>query len=168
MAKKAMDTPETGNLDFIKVAAITADHTTQVRVRLIPDVIDEYAEALKAGDEFPPLVVFIKPGSQDYILADGFHRLRAHKALKVGEIWADVHSGGIHDALAYALAANAEHGLRRTQADKRHAVQMAMRDPEFGDWSSRQMAQLCNVSHTLVIQMRRGRHNEIQKGHRQG
>lgn len=45
---------------------------------------------------------------------------------------------------------NAEHGLRRSHADKRRAVQMALEDPELGQCSNREIAKLCKVSHSFV------------------
>ena len=41
------------------------------------------------------------------------------------EIEAEVREGGFNEALKYALHANAEHGLRRTNADKWHALEVA-------------------------------------------
>ena len=48
---------------------------TQPRARLDDAIIQEYAEAMIAGDVFPPVAVF--HDGADYWLADGFHRVNA-------------------------------------------------------------------------------------------
>ena len=111
----------------------------------------EYAESMLAGDEFPPLVVF--QSRDEFVLADGFHRLRAASCAKFNEIVAEIRLGTRIDALRHSLAANHTHGLRRTTEDKRYAVTVALR--EFRDWSDRMIADVANVSHPLVAQMRR-------------
>ena len=65
-------------------------------------------------------------------------------------IEADVIYGDRAAALAYALKANAEHGLRRSNADKRHALEMAWNERGIlfkeEEPTSRQLASLCGVS----------------------
>lgn len=134
----------------LDISEIEATAATQVRVRLDPDAIDEFSQAIKDGAPFPPIVVFAENGSQRYVLADGFHRLAAAKKIGREQIGAKVKEGGMREALHYALQANAEHGVRRTDADKRHAVEMALKDPEYREWSLRDIGDLCRVSHTLV------------------
>jgi hypothetical protein len=66
-----------------------------------------------------------------------------------------VHEGGKRDALLHATGANAEHGHRRTNADKRNAVTVLLRDEEWGSWNSREISKICHVSHTFVDNVRR-------------
>jgi transposase-like protein len=54
----------------------------------------------------------------------------------------------------YAVGANAAHGLRRTNADKRRAVTMLLDDDEWGQWSDSAIARQCGVSHTFVATVR--------------
>lgn len=139
--------------EMIACDNIEATAATQVRVRLSPDVIDEYAEDLKNGADMPPIVVFREAGSERNILADGFHRLRA--AINVGweQIGCTVYEGRMQEALQYALGANQEHGLRRTNADKRHAVEMALKDPEISQRSQGEIAEICRVHRRTVIRI---------------
>ena len=97
----------------LQLDEIEATAATQVRVRLDSGVIDEYANAIRDGAAFPPLVVFAENGSQRYILADGFHRLQAAQKVGKDSIGVKLHEGGMHEALMFALSANAEHGIRR-------------------------------------------------------
>jgi hypothetical protein len=57
------------------------------------------------------------------------------------------------DAVKFSLSSNQGHGLRRTNEDKRHAVEIALH--EFPAWSDRAVAQLCGVTHPSVGAVRR-------------
>ena len=135
----------------LKLAEIVTDAGTQVRAGLNEATVADYAEALADGAKFPPVVVF-HDGSR-YIAADGFHRI--HAAMRIGapQIECDVRKGSKSDALKFALGCNAHHGLRRTNADKRHAVGMALK--EFPKLSDRALAEICIVSDRFVGDMRR-------------
>ena len=119
------------NAQKIKLSDLVTEGL-QIRCAIDKDVVAEYAEAMKDGAKFPPVIVFKedrKPrkGKQvpNLYLADGFHRVGAAEELGHDEIEADVREGGFNEALKYALHANAEHGLRRTNADKWHALEVA-------------------------------------------
>ena len=129
---------------------IEATKATQVRTTLDKRVVDAYREELESGAIFPPLTVFAEKGSERYILADGFHRLYA--AIHAGreEVDIELHEGGMHDALMFALGANAQHGLRRTNADKRRAVAMALKDPEISLRTQQEIADICRVTTRTV------------------
>jgi hypothetical protein len=86
----------------------------------------------------------------EYWLADGFHRIIAAETLGLVEIAADVRPGGRRDAILYAVGANAAHGLKRTNRDKRNAVMVLLKDPEWDQWSDREIARRCAVSDRFV------------------
>ena len=69
------------------------------------------------------------------------------------QIECDVRKGTKTEALKFALGCNAHHGLRRTNADKRHAVGMALR--EFPKASNVAIAGMCLVGHELVAEIRK-------------
>ncbi|MCL2000844.1 MAG: hypothetical protein FWG74_05375, partial [Planctomycetes bacterium] len=69
---------------------------------------------------------------------------------------AEVRSGTFRDALLFAAGANAGHGLRRTNADKRRAVEMLLGEPECVGWSNEQIARHCRVGPHLVAEIRTG------------
>jgi hypothetical protein len=88
-----------------------------------PKTVQAYAESMRDGIEFPPIDVFTDEQSGQCILADGFHRYTAHLSIKPNEpIRCLVHEGRVDDARIFACGANAKHGLRRTNEDKRKAV----------------------------------------------
>jgi ParB-like chromosome segregation protein Spo0J len=111
----------------------------------------EYAEAMKAGAAFPPVVVF----DADMLwLADGFHRVGAAEDAGLTEILAEIREGDRRDALLYAVGANAEHGARRTNADKRRAVVTLLNDAEWQGRSDGWIAEAAKVSHPFVGKVR--------------
>ena len=59
----------------------------------------------------------------------------------------------MREALVWALGSNAEHGHRRSNADKRHAVEMALKDPELGNLPATEIADICRVHERTVRRM---------------
>jgi hypothetical protein len=133
---------------------ILASAATQVRKKLDKEVIDQYTEDMQNGAIFPALTVFAEKNSDRYILADGFHRHHAYVNAEIGECKVEVHEGGLHEALMYALQANAAHGLRRTNADKINAVEMALKDPEISALKVIEVADICRVNERTVRRIR--------------
>jgi hypothetical protein len=136
------------NLNVIRI-----DGGTQARVEIDMDVVADYAEAVKAGIEFPAVTAY--HDGADYWLADGFHRFHAHKQAGKASIAAEVLTGTAREAILHSLGANGTHGLRRTNADKRKAVQTMLADAEWTAWSDRKIAEACGVSQPFVSGMRK-------------
>ena len=136
----------------LKISILILSEEVQSRVSLDEAVIEEYAEAMKNGDRFPPIDVYFD--GEDYYVADGFHRAKA--AVKAGfeEINAKVHSGDIRAAILHSVGANASHGLRRTNLDKRNSVEKLLIDIEWQLWSDRKIADKCAVSPSTVAKVR--------------
>lgn len=138
----------------IPISSIVVNDAAQFRVTLNPEAVAEYAEAMKAGEAFPPVVVFTSddPDAEGHIyyLADGFHRIAAASTAGLDTFRADVHEGGLRGAVLHSLSANSVHGLRRTNDDKYKAVVFALRDPELRQKSQHEIARLCGVSQAMV------------------
>lgn len=145
----------TRKVESIPILAVKVDGGTQMRAKLDGDIVTEYADTMRRGVEFPP-VELVYDGS-DYWVWDGFHRRRAHlEAFGSSEpIRAYVTPGTRRDAVLMAAGANADHGLRRTQADKARAVDALLGDDEWGQWSDREIARRCSVSHVFVGKRRK-------------
>jgi hypothetical protein len=140
----------------IELSKIRRDGGTQSRVKLDMETVKEYMSAMSEGAKFPPITVFYD--GQDYWLADGFHRLEAIKVRSWVEnpnIEAEVLQGTQRDAMLYSVGANSTHGLRRSNADKRQAVETLLRDEEWAQWSDREIAKRCGVSAPFAGDIRR-------------
>src|SRR5262245_13275730 len=133
----------------LDVALIVVDAATQIRGALRESVIAQYAEQMQSGAAFPPVVVFEEAGR--YLLADGFHRLRAVQLLGAASIEVIVRHGGVHDALWYALGANREHGLQMSDVEKQHAVWLALM--AWPDKLHTEIAKQVGCSESLVSQV---------------
>jgi hypothetical protein len=127
---------------------ITLDQRLQPRAALDEETVEDYAARYAEGADMPAVTLF--HDGDAFWLADGFHRIAG--AAKAGRdtIPATVREGAYHDALLFAAAANASHGLRRTNADKRRAVSMLLGDPECSEWPDREIARHCAVHHQMV------------------
>jgi hypothetical protein len=129
------------------------DGGAQLRAEMRPETIADYANDMLDGAIFPPVILF--DDGSDLWLADGFHRVEANKKVEHAEIMAEIRAGTSRDAILYASGANAVHGLRRTQVDKRRAVERLLRDPEWARWSDRKIAEAARVDHKTVGTIRR-------------
>lgn len=136
----------------VDVGAIRTDGGTQVRAQTDWLVVDEYVHAMREGAIFPPVVVFFD--GTTYWLGDGFHRVEAARRAGVVALGADIRRGTQRDAVLWACGANAAHGLRRTNADKRRAVMTLLEDPDWQLWSDNAIAARCAVSQPFVSGLR--------------
>lgn len=138
--------------EFIATKAIRLDGGTQSRAEINQDVANEYGAEMKAGVKFPPITVFFD--GDNYWCADGFHRVHGAMRVNIAKIAADVRQGTQRDAILYSVGVNADHGLRRSNADKRRAAMKLLEDEEWGKWSSYEIAKRCAVSHTFIDNLR--------------
>ena len=138
--------------EMIAIAKLRRDGGTQPRAMLDPSTVEVYADGVREGASFPPVVVF--HDGTNHWLADGFHRTEAHAVAGETEIAADIRPGTQRDAILFACGANATHGLRRTTEDKRRAVILLLRDLEWSGWSDREIAGRAHVSHPFVAKLR--------------
>ena len=107
----------------LDLTEIRTDGGTQPRAQLDGVTVSEYADAMRRGNDFPPVKVM--HDGENYWLYDGFHRVQAARQIGRETIKADVEQGTKEDAQWASLAANKRHGLRRSQEDKRRAIKRA-------------------------------------------
>ena len=130
---------------------IRTDLNTQARKANSDETIREYAELMESGTRFPPIIVFFDIENEIYILGDGFHRLFAHLRAKPNDpIIVEQYLGNVQDAQWYSIGANKSHGLRRSNEDKRNAVELAFLHPNSVNMSDRQVAEHVGVCHQMV------------------
>jgi len=134
----------------MQLCKIDTTHNTQARAAIDADTVTDYAEAMQAGAEFPPVVLF-NDGSA-YFLADGFHRVLAATRAGLPDVLADVRKGTKQDALWFAVGANRTNGKRLTRADVRHAIQIVLAD--LPDRSNNAIAKQIGCSDHTVADVR--------------
>jgi vacuolar-type H+-ATPase subunit I/STV1 len=132
----------------LKLSQIVIDKGTQTRDEIDQKTVTEYAEVLMNKEVMPPLEVF--SDGINYYLVDGFHRYFANKQVGNTEVEVNIHKGTLRDAQEFALGVNDKHGLKRTNADKRKAVSIALADLEWSLLTNREIGKICRVSHTFV------------------
>jgi hypothetical protein len=136
----------------LRLDQIRIDGGTQPRSEIQRDVVDDYVVVI---DVLPPVVVFYD--GTTYWLADGFHRWHAHRRAGRDVIKVELLQGTRRDAILFSVGANVEHGLRRTNSDKRRAVETLLADAEWVRWSDNELARRCVVSPHLVADARKSR-----------
>jgi len=139
-------------IDNVPLDSVRINGGTQSRAELSQSTIAEYAEAIRLAVELPPVVMFFD--GVHFWLADGFHRFHAHREAGAMEIAAEIRTGTQRDAVLYSVGANASHGLRRSNEDKRKAVETLLADPEWATWSNNAIAKACAVSDKTVAAYR--------------
>jgi hypothetical protein len=137
----------------LPLSAIRLDERTQPRATLVTDCVAEYAEDMKRGCKFPPLVVF-EDSEGVFWLADGFHRYHAAIEAKWETIQCEVHKGELRDGILHSCGVNAVHGLRRSNKDKRRVVRRLLDNEEWSHWTDSEIARRCKVGHDLVARLR--------------
>jgi hypothetical protein len=136
----------------IPLAQMRLDGGTQPRASIDAEAVKDYADAMREGAPLPAVTLFYD--GTDYWLADGFHRIHAARQVGFKTFAADVQMGAQRDAILYAVGANSQHGKRRSNEDKRRAVELLLRDAEWVQWSDNKIAQQCAVSQPYVGHIR--------------
>ena len=137
----------------IPLEKIRQDGGTQLREKIDPETVAEYAEAMREGAALPPIVLFQDEAGACW-LADGFHRVAAAERNGRADIGAEVRQGSRRDAILFAAGTNGRHGLRRTNADKRRAALALLQDPEWRQFSDGEIGRRCAVSQPFVSSLR--------------
>jgi hypothetical protein len=153
MAK--VKTPDTAGSrsKTLQVSQIRLDGDTQSRIELNDAIVKEYSDLAKDGHEFPPLSVTFD--GSDYWLWDGFHRRFAYVKAGVEKAKCLVIDGTREDARWFSYGANKDHGLPRSNDDKRRAVIAALKHPNGEKKSDSQIAEHVGVGQPMVSRYRK-------------
>jgi len=117
--------------EAVRIAEINEERSRRLTPRryIDEDAVERYARCL---DELPPIALF-RVG-EDLLLADGRHRLAAHKKAGREAICADVHDGTEEELLEAAILANLRHGRPWTRSEKTDCIDAWLRlHPERAD-----------------------------------
>ena len=131
----------------MKIKIEELDLSLQTRAGTDAETIDNYAEAMADGAQFPEVTVFTD--GAHYWLADGFHRVMAAKQNGRTVIAADVRKGTEDDAVVFGGTANNKQGRRPTRADVQHFLQMVWerREAIFGGTpTGGNLAEKCGIT----------------------
>ena len=140
----------TGKKKLVAVSLLKLDERLQCRESVPEETIRAYEDGWREKTEFPPVEAFEVEG--ELYVTDGFCRVLSAQNVGKSKVPCLVSKGSWQDAVAAACGANAQHGLPRTNADKRKAATMAIL--EFGDKPNREIARICGVSHTYIDNLR--------------
>jgi hypothetical protein len=134
-------------LDRVRTAGM------QMRAARDPALVAEYRAAYEAkGPAALGRLKAVKDPEGWYWTWDGNHRYEAGCEAQVRALPGDVRDGTAEDAAWLATSANKEHGLKRTNEDKRKAVEAALKmRPEMSNVA---IADHCGVSDTTVADAR--------------
>lgn len=136
----------------VKLEDIRIDGGTQYRDQINQDVVREYTEAMRDGDEFPSMQT-VFDGTVHW-LVDGFHRYFAHMALGSKMVPVEYKPGTQREAQVIAMGVNGKHGLQRNNATKRRVVEAALAHEVTKHWTNKDIAAHCHVSDTFVAAVR--------------
>ena len=140
----------TGKKKIVAVSLLKLDERLQCRESVPEETIRAYEDGWREKIEFPPVEAFEVDG--ELYVTDGFCRVLSAQNVGKSKVPCLVRKGSWQDAVAAACGANSQHGLPRTNADKRKAATMAIL--EFGDKPNREIARICGVSHTYIDNLR--------------
>jgi ParB-like chromosome segregation protein Spo0J len=159
--KTPKNKPSKSGVKALKLSAITADDALQPRAsfKLNDEHVADLVEAIKRGDQLPPLVVYHDKTTGKYWLSEGFHRHAAYRKAGRKEAPCEVRIGDRKAARVNAAGSNREHNaLKRTNADKRRAVEILLE--EHPKRAARQIAEAAGVSNTFVSTVRKERNQK--------
>jgi len=126
----------------------------QMRVAFSEQYAAELADYLDGGGRLPPVTAFRDLPGPRALLADGFHRRRAHEIAGRRTIEVDVRAGDLRAAILFATGCNAKSPLRPALEDFKKAAWTLLSDAEWGRWSLREIARRTGCRRDVVSQLK--------------
>jgi hypothetical protein len=125
------------------------------------DIVEDYRELLAEDVELGSLEVIEEVDAEGQVtgrllLADGFHRVEAHRRLRRETVHCRVRRGTVFTALLLAAQSNGGRGLQYTLADRCKVAERlleALAEQNL-TWSDTQIAQLARIHRTTVAKIR--------------
>ena len=143
---------------MIEISRIKTDGGTQPRVSTHQETVAEYREAYKAGIKMPPVTLFLTAQITGWLMDST--ALGGKRSRSDGDLRGNPSGNAARCDLVFAVGEQ-QAGLRRTNADKRKAVQTLLDDPEWARWSDHEVARRCAVSANFVGDVRKSICNPI-------
>lgn len=141
---------------YLNITDLVIDPQLQMREQGLNDEhVNDLVEAIKQDKVLPKVQIRRIKDRGDFV-TDGFHTVEAHRVAGCSKVPVNIRNGTWEDAVMDAAIANQEHhALKRSNKDKRRAVQMFL--SVCPNWSGAKIAQELGVSDTLV--------NDVRKEH---
>lgn len=164
--RQSLDAETTVQIDL---GLIGVDEAVQVRQNgLDMERVQQYALAMieyGGWGEFPPLVVFRNPDTNEVLLAGGFHRRAAVDLAQQGlaedgkppieQVPCEMRTGDRHAAIEFAEDDNLQHGLNLTNRDKRAIYERQITEGHtWARYSNRRIAAELGISEITVRRWR--------------
>jgi len=127
----------------------------QSRAEMSYSLVDEYAEMMKRGVEFAPILTIFDRQENHHYVYDGAHRVEAARKIADHTLAASCTDGTQADAQWLALSANQKHGLRRNTDDKQRVARNALKHPNGAALSNREIGRHCGIDHKTVGKLRK-------------
>lgn len=125
---------------------------TEMRVRINQDKVEQYAEEMASGDNFPPPVVYIHKGK--HYVGDGFHRILAKEMNGAKSLDVDLRCGTQLDAILHNIDANRkQRGLPFSRGDLERAILTLLTRPDTKNWSQSKIASTVGASQGYTSQV---------------
>jgi hypothetical protein len=139
----------------VAIAELVLDIGCQPRAGLDSEAVEDYRQIYEADGKLPPVDAILVDGN--LVVIDGFHRVAGaakadHSFIRVKV----VEEADLGRARWLAAAANQGHGVRRTNADKRAAVKLALQSDIGQEQTLRVIAEHVGVHHSTVADIKAG------------
>jgi len=135
-------------MESIELNRVRLDGGTQPRGCLDDQFVAALVDTIGEGNKLPPVEV-VYDGA-DYWCWDGFHRCSAYQKAGVEQIECNVTPGTLSEAQWLSYGANRTNGLYRSNADKRRAVEAALRHEKSAKMTDSEIARHVGVSDKTV------------------
>ncbi len=137
-------------LENLPLSVLGIDKKYQARALEDESAKSDLETAYRNNETVPPISVVKTPEDKLFVV-DGFHRIEGARRAGLDTISCIIIYGTEEDAFKIALGANEENkAVKRSDADKRKAVNMALDSNLFTGYSNRKIANICKVSAGLV------------------
>lgn len=145
-----------GDQQLVDIEFIIDGEETQSRAETNEEAVARYIQAIE-NDKVLAAVRLVRVAPDVYETADGHHTIAAHRAIGRETVLAVVAGGNPGDALAYGMtAANGEHGLPLSKADRRKRFDWLTTNKPYSDWTDKKLAPLVGVDRRTLGRWRDG------------
>jgi hypothetical protein len=128
---------------------------TEMRVRIIQEKVEQYAQEIGEGANFPPPIVFFDTKVQVYMTGDGFHRILARHSRGDKSVLCVVKKGTYTDAILHCIETNRrQRGIPFSIGDKSKSAEALLRNADTSTWTLTKIAEFVGCATPTVSMLR--------------